>query len=72
MADICEVCKEPVKGGFEVYTKSDKDIFEIVVDTTPDRNFNICDACNKCVCFRCSIDRDSGYCNECLAKFKAG
>jgi hypothetical protein len=68
MADICEVCKEPVKGGFEVYTRPEENL--IVVDSTPDRDFNICDSCNKCVCFQCSIDRDSGYCNECLAEIK--
>jgi hypothetical protein len=64
--DICEVCGEEVRGGFEVYERPEKNL--IVVDSTPDRNFNICDLCNKCVCFRCSKNPDSGYCNECLAR----
>ena len=62
---ICSVCKEEVRGGFDVYSREREDAFEIVIDSTPDRNFNVCDWCNDITCFRCSEDRDSGLCNPC-------
>ncbi len=40
----------------------------VVIDGTPDRDFNVCDLCNVTICFDCSIDKDSGYCNACHAK----
>jgi hypothetical protein len=62
MGEICTVCKKECRGGFEVYEREQKDgTFEVVIDTTPDRNYNICDVCNVAICFDCSINRDSGY-----------
>jgi hypothetical protein len=40
----------------------------VVIDGTPDRNFNVCDLCNETVCFECSEEPESGYCNRCLHK----
>jgi hypothetical protein len=64
-ADICSVCEEPVKGDFEVFSYSRLGVPVVEVESTPDRNFNVCDWCNKTVCFRCSDHPDSGFCNDC-------
>ena len=63
--ELCSVCQEPVKGGFEVFRYSRLGVPRIEIQSTPDRNFNVCDACNKTVCFRCSDHPDSGFCNDC-------
>jgi hypothetical protein len=69
MSEICSVCLKECRGGFEVYERTLADgTFEIVIDSTPDRNFNVCDACNRVTCFACSIDSDSGYCNDCYRR----
>lgn len=65
-AEICSICKEPVKGCFEVFSYSRLGIPQVQIDSTPDRNFNVCDWCNKTVCFRCSNSPDSGLCNDCF------
>lgn len=66
---ICVVCGEECTGGFDVWSKERKDgTFMIAVDSTPDRDFNVCDMCNDTVHFRCSKDPDSGLCDKCLAK----
>src|SRR5579872_3136352 len=55
MGEICSVCGKECRGGFEVYERTLRDgTPEIVIDTTPDRNFNVCDACNVVTCFTCS------------------
>jgi hypothetical protein len=69
MADICSVCNKEVQGGFEVYERTLKNGTPmVVIDGTPDRNFNVCDLCNETVCFECSEEPESGYCNRCLHK----
>ena len=69
MPDLCEVCSKPVRGGFDVYEQEDWDGTPmIVVDSTPDRDYNVCDLCNKIVHFRCSAFPDDGYCDECYDK----
>ena len=70
MADICAVCHKEVRGGFEVYTKEKANGFHIVVDSTPDRDFNACDSCNKTVHFRCCGYPESGYCDACIDEYK--
>lgn len=50
MADICTVCHKEMQGGFEVYTREKSIGFHIVVDSTPDRDFNICvPAIRQCI-----------------------
>ena len=67
MADICAVCLQEVQGGFEVYERTFKDETPMIaIDTTPDRNYNVCDLCNIVVHFWCSRDPESGYCDGCL------
>jgi hypothetical protein len=66
---VCIVCKQPVRGGFEVEGRKSPDgPSMIVVKSTPDRDFNVCDLCNRTVHFHCSGYPDSGYCDDCYAK----
>lgn len=62
----CKLCGQNVRGGFEVYARGDA---TIVIDSTPDRNFNVCDCCNEEVHFRCSGYPESGYCDECIQRY---
>jgi hypothetical protein len=64
-AQICSVCREPVTGSFEVHEYRRKGVPQIVIESTSDRNFNVCDSCNDVICYRCSEHPDSGYCNHC-------
>lgn len=65
--EICSVCRKEVHGGFEVRQwMRTSGVPVIVIDSTADRDFNVCDLCNVTICFNCSKDPDSGYCNECL------
>jgi hypothetical protein len=71
MADICEVCLREVRGGFEVHERTLKDGTPmVVIDGTPDRNFIVCDLCNKLVCFGCGGSPDTGYCFECQQRIE--
>jgi len=68
---VCVVCKKACRGGFDVWSKERKDgTMLIAVDTTPDRDFNVCDSCNDVVHFRCSKEPDTGYCDNCLRKYR--
>ena len=70
MGEICTECGKECRGGFEVDSRQLGDgTPEVVIDTTPDRNFNVFDACNITICFVCSIDPDSGYCNACYLRW---
>jgi len=64
-AEVCSVCKEPVRGGFETFSYLRLGEPVIEVTGTPDRNFNVCDLCNATICYRCSESPETGYCNEC-------
>jgi len=67
--EICEICGEATRGGFENYERVAKDGTPVfVIDSTPDRDFNVCDLCNKVVHFRCSMHPETGYCDACLEK----
>jgi hypothetical protein len=70
---ICVVCGEGCTSGFDVWSKERKDgTFLIAVDSTPDRDFNVCDLCNDTVHFRCSKAPETGLCDKCLAKVEKG
>ncbi len=73
MADLCTKCGNEVRGDSEVYERTLPDgTFGIVIDSTPDRNFNLCDACNATVRFKCSTWPDSGYCDDCFKEYHVG
>jgi hypothetical protein len=64
-AELCSVCTEPVKGGFEVFRYSRLGIPRIELEPTPDTNFIVCDSCSNVVCYDCLDRPDSGICNDC-------
>ena len=65
----CTACKQPVNGGFEVHGRRLRNGTPLItVNSTPDRDHNVCDLCNRTVHFRCSAYPDSGYCDDCYAK----
>jgi hypothetical protein len=69
--ETCSVCHRECHGGFEVSSqesRSPDQPFMVIIEGTPDRDFNVCDLCNITICFDCSIDKDSGYCNDCHSK----
>jgi hypothetical protein len=67
MADICTKCGLPVQGGFQVREHTLPDgTPEIVIEGTPDRDFNVCDDCNISVHFACSLWPESGLCDDCF------
>lgn len=71
MSDICIVCQQECRGGFEVYDRTRKDgTFEVVIDSTHDRDYNVCDLCNASVHFRCSCRPETGYCDACLDRLE--
>src|SRR5579863_8927018 len=63
--ELCSVCGDPVKGGFEVFEYSRLGVPQLEISATADRNFNVCHWCNKTICFRCSDNPEAGLCNEC-------
>ena len=69
--DLCSVCSKPVVGGFTVQDSEPKDggPFMIAIVGTADRDFNVCDACNAVVHFRCSKHPKTGYCDPCFEKY---
>jgi hypothetical protein len=40
------------------------------MDSTPDRDWICCDACNSIVCHDCCRFPTSGYCDTCIEKYK--
>ena len=69
--EICSVCGKPTGGSLRVLETGSKDGDEaiIVVVGTTDRDFNVCDACNDVVHFRCSKHPNTGYCDRCFEKY---
>ena len=69
--EVCSVCEKPVAGGFTVQESesSDGEQFIIKIEGTPDRDFNVCDACNDMVHYRCSKHPKTGYCDRCFEKY---
>jgi hypothetical protein len=39
------------------------------VDSTPDRNWIVCDSCNVLLCHKCCQYPESGYCDTCITKY---
>lgn len=69
--EICTVCHNEVRGGFEVREGMIEDGTPVIaIEGTLDRNFNVCDACNDVICFHCSTEPESGLCNRCLGRSK--
>jgi hypothetical protein len=69
LGETCYVCGGGTRGGFVNFESVMKDGTPIIgIDTTPDRDFNVCDSCNIVVHFRCSMHPELGYCDPCYAE----
>jgi hypothetical protein len=67
----CSQCGKVVRGNFTVSDdKMGGNGMMIVIDSTPDRNYNICDGCNILICYECSIAPETGFCNECYKAYQ--
>jgi len=69
--EVWSVCGREVNGDFTVTSKEVEvgGAFIISIISSPDRDFNDCDACNSRVHWRCSRHPDSGYCDFCFEKY---
>lgn len=66
----CQRCYREVAGA-EVTIEYPLTI-EIVaqlVESTPDRDWFQCQACDKIICFQCGRHPASGFCDECITRF---
>jgi hypothetical protein len=73
----CEVCNETeLEGELAVLGTSassqllDEEIALISLRETTRRNHIICDSCNKAVCHNCCTYPKSGFCDQCIEKYK--
>ncbi len=66
----CSVCLLEVQG--EIYVSEDElnGTCIIRMEASPDRDWIACDSCNAVVCHRCADYPESGYCDECIAKYR--
>jgi hypothetical protein len=65
----CEVCGREVRGDIDVADGELPDgTWLVLLTSTPDRDWILCDGCNKLVCHDCSEHPKTGYCDSCLAK----
>ena len=66
----CEVCGRQVHGDLEV---SDGELANgigiVLITSTPDRDWILCDNCNKLVCHNCCEHPKTGYCDPCITKY---
>lgn len=66
----CELCGRDLVGLLEVSESELLDGTPVVrVDSTPDRNWIVCDSCNRLLCHGCCKYPESGYCDRCIEKY---
>lgn len=66
----CSVCSVDVEG--EIYVSQDElnGTCIIRMESSPDRDWIACDSCNVIVCHRCTAYPESGYCDNCIGKYR--
>jgi hypothetical protein len=66
----CELCGRKVRGDLEVSDGQLPDGTGIVLITsTPDRDWIMCDSCGRLVCHDCCEHPKTGFCDGCIAKY---
>jgi hypothetical protein len=72
----CEVCNETeLEGELAVFATSafsetlSEEATIISLTETTQRNYIICDSCNRAVCHNCCSHAKSGYCDLCIQKY---
>ena len=68
--EYCPVCKRELTGAIQTATAEVGGIQFVVMEETPDRNWITCDLCSRTVCKSCCVMPDSGYCNNCFARYR--
>lgn len=68
----CESCGNAVVGSFVVEEEMQGNVPVVAVYKTPDCNYNVCDGCNKLVCFDCCCCPMLGYCSDCCSDYRGG
>lgn len=68
--EACPKCRKQLTGAIETAAAVVGGIQFVVMRETPDRNWIICDGCNKTVCKSCCIIPASGYCDKCFFEHK--
>ena len=67
----CPVCNRILTGDLFVREGVPKDGTPIIsIESTPDRNWICCDACNEIRCHNCCQYSESGYCDSCIEKYQ--
>jgi hypothetical protein len=66
----CKRCGRAVHGDILTNTFTLPDGTWVVTQTaTPDRDWICCDACNALYCHECCLYPETGYCDQCIAKY---
>lgn len=65
----CEVCFREVCEEVEVDQTTATCVVLVRVMAPPDRDWILCDACNKLVCNSCCRHPESGYCDSCYDRY---
>lgn len=66
----CQLCGREVTGRIDVCESTLSDDTPVIsMDSTPDRDWIICDSCNTFVCHNCCRYPLSGYCDTCIDKY---
>lgn len=65
----CEECGRTVSGDLGIEEINLEDAFIIAVVEVSPRDWILCDACNKLVCYNCCEYPKSGYCDTCIARY---
>lgn len=66
----CSICRREVTGRIDVREYELNDGTPVVsMDSSPDRDWILCDSCNALVCHDCCRHPQSGYCDACIEKY---
>lgn len=68
--ESCPKCHKQLVGAVEVNSTVISGISIVVMEETTDRNWILCDFCNKTICKSCCVMPDSGYCDTCFFELK--
>lgn len=66
----CPKCHRILTGTIEVSSALIGGINVVVMEETANRNWILCDFCNRTICKSCCIMPESGYCNNCFIELK--
>ena len=69
--EVCSICgNDQLEGDLAVEEKDTPNGFIIAIIETSPRNWILCDSCNSVVCHTCATYAKTGYCNDCIERYK--